>query len=90
MGSTYGDFRAFTEHFDNTHMEPNGIQCFGRTSGCTENAAHELKFYMRANNTWYTWTASTPTIILDHLDDGGGYQYGYINPYRSFFTGGQW
>jgi hypothetical protein len=91
ISSSYGDFRAFTEHFDNTHMEPNGFQCFGRSAGCSESATHELKFYIRPFNTWYPWASTgTPTIILDTQNDGGGYTYGYINPYRSFFSGGQW
>lgn len=90
ISSSNADFRAFTEHFDNTHMEPNGFQCFGRSSGCSEAASHELKLYDRPNLAWYAWTLATPTIIIDSQDDGGGYQYGQMNPYRSFFTGGQW
>ena len=90
IDSSYADFRAFTEHFDNSQMEPNGVKCFGRIDGCGFDPVHELNTYYRPTNTWSPWTTSQTAIIIDNATQGSGYFYNPINQPRAFFSGGYW
>lgn len=89
MVSSSADFRAFTEHFNNTHMEPNSVQCFGRGSGCATTAGTELRVYNRSSFSWGLWDTSKPTTV-SVSPPSSGYSYNYIVSYSSFFTGGIW
>ena len=86
MDSPNGNYRAFTEHFDNTHMEPNGVQCFGTNASCLQSTGYDLYLWTYSGQYWSPWDWTRPMSFLET----GGYDHVMMEPYYSFKTLGVW
>lgn len=83
--SPYARFEAGTEHFNNTHVEPNGRACFGTRSSVSKNGlagtdGSGIKAYNYPRGVWETWLW-TPTFIIE-----AGYIYLQPQAYWAFET----
>lgn len=66
--SSQGTFAAFTEHFNNTHMEPNGTQCFGG-GWCRSIYGLALQRWNQGTQTFSLWDSTVSTSF----QEGNGY-----------------
>jgi hypothetical protein len=87
MRADLSNFQAATEHQNDSHMEPNGTQCFGTYANCADE--HWLWLYNKDIGSWSLWDFSRPTTVTENQANAG-YLHNPVYNWSSFTTTGQY